>query len=70
MPDDVCRYCHRPKHLHGESPAGPDWVECPDGSGRAVTALVHFRPPGPAVTCERCGHVQPLPHAITRHLGG
>ncbi|MBN9522255.1 hypothetical protein J0H58_27680 [bacterium] len=70
MPDDVCVYCGRDKHLHGESDAGPGWVECPDGTGRAVAVDSHFRRGGPATTCDRCGHVQPLPHAIARHLGG
>lgn len=70
MPDDpVCRYCGNPRSLHGESPAGPEWYACPAPHERVVTAD-HFRAPGPTSTCERCGHVQPLPHAVARHLTG
>jgi hypothetical protein len=65
---DVCVYCHQPRGLHGESAAGPEWLSCPPPHDRAVTE-VHFRRAGPTVTCERCGCVQPIPHAIARHLG-
>lgn len=63
--DAICRYCNRMLKDHGESPAGPDWVACQDGTDRPVTAD-HFRAPGPTVTCERCGHKQALPHSIVR----
>lgn len=67
--DPICVYCELPQSLHGESAAGPGWFDCPAPHDRAVSTS-HFRPAGPTTTCARCGHKQPLPPEIARHLGG
>ena len=64
---DVCFYCKNPQSAHGPSEAGPEWFACPPPHERVVSHA-HFRPAGPVVTCDRCGHTQLLPHSVARHL--